>query len=49
MYLLMKAKKSVRLHKSEFEILALHDESQQYIECCTLVSNLDRSKFNLIK
>lgn len=49
MRLMMKARKSTKLHKSEFEILTLHSSTEQFIETCRIVSNLDRSRFNILK
>ena len=49
MILLMKANKMININRTEFEITTFDDEKKKYMQCCTLVSNLDRSKFNLLQ
>ena len=47
MILLLKARKFININRTEFQLTTYDDESKEYRECCSMVSNLDRSKFNL--
>ena len=49
MILLMKARKFININRTELEMTIYDDEKKDYRQCCTLISNLDRSKFNIVQ
>ena len=49
MDLLMKARKYTHLSKTTFEFLTYNLESKEYMQTCELISNMDRSRYSLVK